>query len=334
MHSHAIRRRALLIAGAAASVGSSAFAQPAAQPAAATGNTVRILVGFPPGQATDAVARVLAERLRVHTGDNYIVENKPGQGGSIAMGQLAKSPADGSVMMLTHMSAVATNPHLYRQVPYDSLKDYEAVGLVADLPFVLAVNPSVPAKDVKELVAHAKSAPGKLTNASSGNGTVSHLAMEELKRRAGVDIVHVPYKGSAPGLTDVVAGQVNMALETAAGVRPLAEAGKLRVLAVGSRQRLGGALASVPTLAEQGFDNFNAVTWIMSIYPAGTPKPIVQSTFAALDKVLREPDTEKRLLAIGALPRQSRSPEEAADFIRSEFRFWGDAVKRSGVTLE
>ncbi|NUZ07292.1 Bug family tripartite tricarboxylate transporter substrate binding protein [Piscinibacter koreensis] len=322
-------RRQLLLAAAGSVVAGSAFAQPAPG-----GKIVKIIVGFPPGQATDAVARVLAEKLRAQTGDTYIIENRPGQGGSIGMGATAKSPSDGSVMMLTHMSAVATNPHLYKSVPYDSLKDFEAVGLVADLPFVLAVNPSLPVKSVQDLVRHAKANPGKLTNASSGNGTVSHLAMENFKRRTGIEVVHVPYKGSGPGLTDVVSGQVSMALETAAAVRPLAESGKLRVLAVGSRVRLPGAFANVPTLDEQGFKDFNAVTWIMLIYPSGTPKEIVQRTFTATNSVMRMPETEQQLLAIGALPRTSKSPDEAAAYIRTEFQQWGETVKRSGVQLD
>jgi tripartite-type tricarboxylate transporter receptor subunit TctC len=185
-------RRTVLISGAAATLGPSAFAQ-----TAGSGKVVKILVGFPAGQATDIVARLLADQLRTATGDNYIVENRPGQGGSLALGQLAKAPKDGSVMMLAHMSAVATNPHIYQSVPYDSLKDFEAVGLVGDLPFVLVCNAALPFKNVQDLVQYAKANPDKLNNASSGNGTVSHLAMEEIKRKAGITITHIPYKSRA-----------------------------------------------------------------------------------------------------------------------------------------
>lgn len=326
-----IRRRQLILGGMAAATGA-ALGVPGI--ASAQGKVIKILVGFPPGQATDSVARVLTEKLRAATGDNYIVDNRPGQGGSIAMGALAKSPADGSTLMLTHMSAVAATPHLYKSVPYDTLKDFEACGLVGDLPFMMVVNPSLPIKSVKELVEYAKANPEKLTNASSGNGTVSHLAMEEFKRRAGnLKIVHVPYKGSSQGLTDVVSGNVSMALETAAAVRPFVEAGKLRLLAAGTRRRMAAPL-DAPTLTELGYGDFNASTWLMTLYPANTPKPIVKATFDHVNKIVKDPEVEARLLQIGLITRTSASPEEAQNYINTEYKFWGDVVKRSGAKLD
>lgn len=321
-------RRSLLLAVACAAFSSRALAQ-----AAPDSRVVKILVGFPAGQATDTVARLLAERLRAATGDSYIVENRPGQGGSLGLGQLAKAPANGSVMMLAHMSAVATNPHVYQSVPYDSMKDFEAVGLVGDLPFVLVCNESLPFQNVESLIRYAKANPDRLTNASSGNGTVSHLAMEEFKRKEALRITHVPYKGSVAGLTDVIAGNVSMALETAAAVRPHVESGRLRALAVGSSQRLGGVLA-VPTLAEQGFPEIKAVTWLMLLYPAGTSTATVRSTFAALRATMGAPETVQKMLMAGLLPRVSSSPKEAANYLRSEFRSWGEIVRRSNLTRE
>lgn len=328
MHPDTLDRRQLILAGLGA-----AFAGAASAQTRPKGKPVRIIVGFPPGQATDVVARLLAERLQKASGEPFIVDNLPGQGGSLALGTLAKSTNDGSVMMLAHMSAVATNPHLYKSVPYDSLKDFEAVGLVGDLPFVMVCNPALPFQNVADLVQYAKANPDRLTNASSGNGTVSHLAMEEFKVKAGVKITHIPYKGSAAGLVDVMSGNVAMALETAAAVRPLVQAGKLRALAAGSATRLSGVL-NVATLSEQGFPNFNAVTWLMLLVPAGTPKQIVQSTFGELSAVSRDPEVEQKMLAIGALPRHSASPQEADAYLKAEFRSWGDVVRRNGVTLE
>ena len=322
------RRRSLLLAVACAALGSRAIGQRAPD-----SRVVKILVGFPAGQATDTVARLLAERLRTATGDSYIIENRPGQGGSLALGQLAKSPANGSVMMLAHMSAVATNPHVYQSVPYDSLKDFETVGLVGDLPFVLVCNAALPFQTVEGLIRYAKANPDRLTNASSGNGTVSHLAMEEFKRKQGLRITHIPYKGSVAGLTDVIGGNVSMALETASAVRPHVESGRLRALAVGGSERLAGALA-VPTLAEQGFAEIKAVTWLMLLYPAGTSTATVRSTFAALRASMSLPETVQKLLAAGLLPRASSSPEEAANYLRSEFRSWGEIVRRSNLTRE
>lgn len=318
-------RRHVLVAGAGATLGAAAFAQ---------NKPIKIIVGFPPGQATDNVARIMAERLQRNTGRSYIVENLPGQGGSLALGNLAKAPNDGSVMMLAHMSAVCTNPHLYKSVPYDSNKDFEAVGLIGDLPFVLVCNPALPFKNASDVVAYAKANPDKLNNASSGNGTVSHLAMEEFKRRTGVTITHIPYKGSAAGLTDVMSGNVSIALETAAAVRPLVQAGKLRALAAGSAQRLGGALADVPTLAEQGFGNFNAVTWLMVLYPAGAAKALVQTTYTEVNAAARDAEVAQKLLTAGLQPRFSASPDEAAGYLRAEFKSWGEVVRRSGVSLE
>jgi tripartite-type tricarboxylate transporter receptor subunit TctC len=245
-----IARRQLILASAAAATGSAlspAWAQVQSHPQRPKGKPVKLIVGFPPGQATDNVARLLVEKWQKNSGETFVVENMPGQGGSLALGNLAKAPNDGSVMMLAHMSALCTNPHLYKSVPADSLKDFEPVGLLGDLPFVLVCNPALPFQNVQELVAYAKANPDKLNNASSGNGTVSHLAMEEFKRKAGIKIVHIPYKGSAAGLTDVMSGTVSIALETAAAVRPLAQAGKLRALAAGTSTRLPGSLANVPT---------------------------------------------------------------------------------------
>ena len=242
------------------------------------------------------------------TGNAHVVDNRPGQGGSLALGVLAKSPPDGSVAMLAHMSAVATNPHLYKSGPYDSLRDFDAVGLVGDLPFVMVCNPALPVRNVAELVAYAKANPTALTNASSGNGTVSHLAMEEFKRQASISIRHVPYKGSV-------------------------QAGKLRALAAGPTKRLSGVL-DVPTLAELGYHGINAITWLMLLYPAGTPKPLIASSFEAINNIMRMPDVIARLTSLGLLPRSSASPDEAQAYLRSEFASWGVVVKRSGTTLD
>ncbi|SCK14438.1 Tripartite-type tricarboxylate transporter, receptor component TctC [Variovorax sp. HW608] len=329
-----IRRRTLVFAagGMGAAAGTQAqLAQLAQGPQGP--HVVKIIVGFPAAQATDVVARLLADKLPAVTGGNYIVDNRPGRGGSLAMGALARSPADGSVMMLAHMSAVATNPHMYKSVPYDPLKDFEAVGLLADLPFVLVCHPSMPFNTIEQLVRYAKENPGKLTNASSGNGTVSHLAMEDFKARAGIDILHVPYKGSGPGLADVVAGQVSLALETAAAVQPFIQSGRLKALGTGTTKRLS-TMPNVVPIAEQGFEGFSAVTWLMLLYPAGTDKHLVSNTFAAMNKALQTPEVDARMRQIGVIPRFSASTAEAAAFIGSEYAHWGEVVRRSGVRLD
>lgn len=329
MNTSEFSRRTVLVAASSALLSPLAMAQPTG-----SGKVVKMIVGFPAGQATDMVTRVLAERLRAVTGDNYIVENRPGQGGSLALSQLAKSPPNGLTLMVAHMSAAATNPHIYASVGYDTSKDFEASGLVGDLPFVLVCNPGLPVQNLQELVAYAKANPDKLNNASSGNGTVSHLAMEEIKRKAGLKITHIPYKGSVAGLTDVISGNVSMALETASAVRVHVESGRLRALAAGSAKRLGGVLANVPTLMEQGFQDFTATTWLMVLYPAGTPKAVVDATHAALNAVASQPEVEQKLVSLGLQPRSSKTPDEAAAYLRSEYKNWGEIVKRSGVPKE
>ncbi|MCS6891952.1 MAG: tripartite tricarboxylate transporter substrate-binding protein [Rhodovarius sp.] len=329
MSASQLDRRGLLAAGA------SALLAPALARAQASGpRTIRILVGFPPGQATDIVARLWAERMAEGSRDVYIVDNRPGQGGSMALGQLARAAPDGTTMMLAHMSALATNPHLYRSVPYDTLRDFDAVGLMADLPFVLVCNPQLPVRNLEELIRYARANPDRLSNASSGNGTVSHLAMEEFKRLAGgLAITHVPYRGSALGVTDVMTGTVQLALETVASTLPHIQSGRLRALAAGTARRLE-MLPDLPTFQEQGFSGFTAVTWLMVIYPAGVPRELLSQTHAAIERTMRVPEMERRLIGIGAIPRYSASPDEAAAYMREEFRRWGEVVRRSGVTLD
>jgi tripartite-type tricarboxylate transporter receptor subunit TctC len=237
-------------------------------------------------------------------------------------------------MMMAHMSALETNPFIYNSINYDTVKDFDAVGLVGDLPFVLCVNPNLPIQNLKDLSQVAKSATIPLTHASSGNGTVSHLAMEELKRRLGLNITHIPYKGSVAGLSDVIAGNVSMALETASTVRPHVESGRLRPIATGSSKRLAGLFAQVPTFKEQGMPDFTAVTWLMLILPAGTPKARVQLLYNTLMSIVSTPEMENKLLGLGLQPRFSTSPEEAQQYLKSEFAYWGDVVKKSHIEKE
>jgi tripartite-type tricarboxylate transporter receptor subunit TctC len=321
-----IGRRAVLGGAAGLAVAPGAFAQPGKR-------TVRIIVGFPAGQATDTVARLWVERMGSRSQDAYIVDNRPGQGGSIALGQLARSAPDGTTMMLAHMSALCTNPHAYRSVPYDTLKDFDCAGLVADLPFVLVCNPSLPVSNVQELIRYAQANPGKLTNASSGNGTVSHLAMEEVKRIGKMEITHVPYRGSSLGLTDVIAGTVQVALETATSTIPHIRDGRLKALASGTQKRLA-SLPDLPTLSEQGIPGVTAVTWLMALYPKGTARETLKETFDTINVTMRGPEIEQRLLTIGAVPRYSASLEEAQNFMREEFVRWGEIVRRNNVEME
>ena len=328
-----IRRRvaglgaALLAAPLAAALGT----LPAAG-RAQSGAVTRILVGFPPGQATDQVARLIAERLASALGSPFIVENRPGQGGSLALAQLARAPADGSVLTLSALAGYSVNPYLYKSVQYDSVRDFAPIAMVADLPLALAVHPSVPATTLAELVAYARANPEKLAHCSSGNGTLSHLLMEDLKQRAGIRILHVPYQGSPKAMVDLIAGNVQVGLDTVTVVQPHVKAGKLRMIAAGTKARLA-AFPEVPTIAESGYPGFEAVAWIALAAPTGTPAALRERINAEVVRALREPEFAGRMQAIGALPRPSTVDEFGA-FLRSEQQRWKALVERSGVSVD
>lgn len=292
----------------------------------------RIVVGFPAGQGIDLVSRIVAEALKDELGETVIVENKPGQGGSIALGQVARAAPDGATILISAMAALVMAPHLYKNVTYDTLTSFAPVGRVGDLPLVLVVNPSLPVKTLPELIAYAKANPDKLTHSSSGNSTVSHIAMEELKRATGMKIVHVPYQGSAPAMNDLIAGNVQVALDTVAVTRPHIEAGRLRLIAVGSLERLA-FFPDTPTIAEQGYPGFEANAWLGMLLPAGTPKETVDRLAAALNRIVRSPEIQKRFLAVGTLPKPSTSAEFAG-FLKAEYARWGKAIAESGIKAD
>jgi tripartite-type tricarboxylate transporter receptor subunit TctC len=296
------------------------------------GKLTRIFVGFPSGQATDLVARLLAERLGPALGETVIVENRPGQGGSLVLAQLAKMPPDGASLGLAPLASMVANPHLYKAVGYDSLKDFEHVALVADLPLLLVANPSLPVKTLPELIAHAKANPDRLSHSSSGTGTLSHLGMEDLKRRAGITILHVPYQGSPRAMTDLAGGVVQVALDTVTVTRPLVQAGTLRLLASAYGTRLPD-FADTPTIAEQGFPGFSLSAWLGIVGPAGVSKARVERLSAELVKIVQAPEIAQRYAALGALSR-TMSVDEFHAFVQAEFSRWGEIVKLSGARMD
>lgn len=293
---------------------------------------IKLVVGFPPGQAADAAARVLAEALGTELGTTVVVANMPGQGGSLALSSLIASPPDGSVITVSALASYAINPHLYSSVKYDARKDVTPIALLVDIPVVLVVNPEVKARNFAELVALAKASPGKLAHSSSGNGTVSHLGMVELKRRMGIEMVHVPYAGSARAMTDLVGGQVQAGLDSVAATKALIESGKLRALAVASPRRLP-SLPDVPTLAEQGLPDFEVSAWTAVAAPAGTPPAIAEKLSAAVVKIVASPQFAEKIAPLGMTPRKGG----AADFealLRSEYTRWERVVKESGAKVD
>jgi len=227
------------------------------------------------------------------------------------------------------LAAFAANPHMYGSVNYDTLHDFAPVSLVADLPLVLIVHPKLPAKTLVELIDYARANPGRLKHSSSGVGTLSHLAMEHLKRAAGVDIQHVPYRGSAPAINDLIGGRIDIAIDTLAVVMQQVEAGNARLIAVATRARLA-ALPDTPTIAEGGYPGFDASAWIGVVYPRGTQRAIVARTAAAIAGMMRDPDTRASLISFGAIPRTS-TPDEFTDYLKSEYTRWGDLIRSAGI---
>jgi len=296
------------------------------------GKPIKIVVPFPPGGATDILARAIGFELQKTWGQSVIIENKPGAGGNTGADLVAKSVPDGYTLIMGTVGTHAINMSLYAKMPYDAVKDFEPVVLVAGVPNLLVVHPSVNAKNVSELTALAKAQPGKLNVASSGNGTSIHLAAELYKQMAGVDIVHVPYKGSSPAVADLLGGQVQMMFDNMPVSLPHVKAGKLRALAVTSMTR-SSALPDVPTMDEEGLKGFNATSWFGLLAPAGTPRDIVAKLNAASVKALASAEMRERLAAQGADP-VGNTPDQFAAFIKAEIDKWAKIVKASGARID
>jgi tripartite-type tricarboxylate transporter receptor subunit TctC len=291
---------------------------------------VRIVVPFPAGVA-DTMARMIAPRMSEALGQPVIVENKPGGSGQIAAVDVARAPADGHSVLLGHIGTHAVNPHVFSKLNYDP-DDLAPVTLLITVPNLLVVHPSVPASSVAELVAHAKAKPGALSYASPGSGSSGHLAAELFKSLAGVEIVHVPYKGAGPALQDLLGGQVHMMFDTLAQALPQARAGKLRALAVTTLQRQPVA-PDIPTMAEQGFAGWETGPWFGLFVRAGTPEAIRTRIHQETVKALRAPEVGERLLTQGANV-VGNSPTEFAAFIRDERERWGKVVRAANIRAD
>ena len=292
---------------------------------------IRMIIAFPPGGPTDLVSRVLAQRLSEQLGQQVIVDNKPGAGGNIAAEMAAKAAPDGYTVFY-NTSAIVIGPALYGKVNYDTLKDFAPVALTASVPLVLVVNPQLPAKSVKEFLEVAKTRSGALNYSSSGTGTITHLASAMLSTQTGVQTQHIPYKGSAPGLVDLVAGQTQFMIDTMNTVLPYVRDNRLRALAVTSSKR-SALMPDLPTMAEAGVAGFEAAAWQGIVVPVGTPADIVQKLNAEVNKALQNPDLRGRLAAQGADILGGTSAEYAA-YLRAEMPRWAKAVKDSGAKPE
>ena len=295
------------------------------------GKTIKIVVPFAVGGIADTFGRVIAQKLTEAWGQPVVVENKAGAGGNIGADLVAKSPPDGYTLVMGNIGTHAVNPYLVKSMPFDPLKDFVPIAHVLDAEGLLVVNPDTPVKTVPELIAYSRAQPGKLTYASGGMGTTSHLAGELFKSMAKVDVVHVPYKGNAPAITDLLGGQTNMIFATMPTVMPQVKAGRLRAVAVIGPSR-APALPDVPTVAET-IPGFEVSNWIGLFAPTGTPPEIVARLNAEVQKIMRSADVEKRLEAEGAkfIPT---TPESFAVFQKAEAAKWSKAIREAGIKAE
>lgn len=291
---------------------------------------IRMVVGFTAGGTTDVVARILGKEIGDALGQPVVVENRPGAGSNIASEMVARSEPDGYTLYMVAVTS-AINQTLYKNLRFNLVEDFAPVALAVRVPNVLVVNPSVPAKTVQELVEYAKKNPGKLNYASSGSGTSIHMAGELFRQLADLKVQHVPYKGSAPALTDLIGGQVHYMFDNMPSAWPHVEAGKLRALAVTTAERSATA-PNLPTMQESGFSSYDVSSWFGIIAPRGTPPAIVNKLNAATLQALAKPAVQSRLLELGAVPAKT-TPAQFADFIQSEVDNWAKVVKASGAEV-
>jgi tripartite-type tricarboxylate transporter receptor subunit TctC len=287
---------------------------------------------FPPGGTTDVLSRIVAQKLGDTLGRQVVVDNRPGAGGNLGHEVAAKTAPDGYTLLMSSNAALVANPHLYKRLGFDPINDFAPISLVAKAGQVLAVHPSVPASNVKELIALAKSRPGKLNFGSGGRGTPAHVAGEIFKSVTGINIVHVPYKGGILAVMDVVAGQIEMVFADMAPAVPQIKDGKLKALAVTSDQR-SLALPTVPTMVEAGITGSSPKTWWAVLAPKGTPAAIVSRINADLAQIVKQPDVQEKYAALGMVPAHS-TPEQVTDLIKTEGPPMGKVLRAAGVEPE
>jgi tripartite-type tricarboxylate transporter receptor subunit TctC len=320
-----LTRRRFNLAAAAA------LATPAAWAQAWPAKPIRIIVPYPPGGFTDVTARLIGQKLQERLGQTVLVDNKAGANGTIGVAELARSAADGYTFAIV-IAAHAANPSLYAKLPYDTRKDFVAVSLIGLSPLVAAVNKDAPFKSAQELVAYAKRNPGKVSFGSSGNGSAAHLTTELLKSMTQTDMVHIPYKGAAAALQDLMGGQIQLLFDAASGLINPGKAGKVRLIGVSAERRLP-ALPELPTFIEQGITGFTGSTWAGLLAPARTPPAIIKRLADEVSRIVRLDDVKSRLEGMGTVPAGS-PPEEFAAFIDAETAKWGKVIREAKVKLD
>ena len=293
---------------------------------------ITLVVPFTPGGSTDFLGRIVGEQLAHSLGQPVVIDNRPGAGGSTGSTLVAKADPDGYTLLLGHIGTLAFNPSLYPKLTYDPLTSFAPISMVARLPNVLVVNPSVPAHSVPELIDYIRQHPGELNYSSGGIGSAAHIAMAAFASAAGLDLVHVPYKGTGPGVIDLIGGRVQLTMTGGPAVLPFVRAGKLRALAVSSATRLTGE-PELPTIAEAALPGFEASQWYGVVAPAGTPEPIVQRLNAAVRQAMASPDVVAKLATEGAEPWLT-TPAEFHDLIAADIVRWGQLIRDNGIQIQ
>ena len=306
---------------------------PAADAQGYPSRPIRLVVPYPPGGPLDIMARAIGQKLAEALGQPVLVDNKPGAGGNIGADLVAKAAPDGYTILMGAVATHAINPTLYPNIPYDPVRDFTPVALVAVVPNVLVVNPALPVTSVKELIELARARPGYLNFASGSTGSTGHLAGELFNALAGVQMVHIPYRGGAPAMADLLVGQVQLMFDNLANALPQVRGGKLRALAVTSAQRSAFA-SDLPTLAEAGVSGFDLTTWFGVFLPGNAPRDIVNRLNGEIVRALNTPDMRERLVKMGAEPPASNTPEQFSVFIRQEFDKYARVIKASGAKVE
>jgi tripartite-type tricarboxylate transporter receptor subunit TctC len=294
---------------------------------------VRIIVSFSAGGPTDIVARVMGAKMGEILGQQFVIENRTGAGGNTGANDVAKSPPDGYTLLMATVSTHAINPGLYAKIPYDPIKDFAPISQVGVTPTIFGVHPSLPATDIKSFIALVKDNPGKYTFGSSGVGSILHLCGEQLKAMAGLNMLHVPYRGSAPMMSDLIGGQISTAFDANPSILPQIQAGKVRGLGAGMAERMK-AMPSLPTLQEQGLKGFECYTWNAILAPAGTPQPVVEKLSEAIQTAMKDPAVIKRLQDAGVDPTPGRGPTETTAFIKAELAKWAPIIKASDAQVD
>lgn len=321
-----LRRGLVAAAFAALALPLAAFAQgwPTKQP-------IKFIVVYPPGGASDVTARIIAQKLTESLGQTVFVENKAGANGMIATEFVAKSPPDGYTILMANLGPNAISPAVYKKMPYDGVKDFAPITLTTIVPQIMVVNPKVPVKTPAELIAYSKANPGKVTFASAGNAASNHLSGELFNSMAGIKMMHVPYKGDAPSITDLMSGTVDVALPTAIAVMGHVKSGKLRAVGVTGTRRLP-SLPDVPTIAET-LPGYEAVSWGGVMAPAGTPPEVIKRLNLEINRILKMPDVAEKLESLGAIIVGS-TPEEFGEYVKTEIAKWGKVARDNNVSLD